>query len=137
MKDKYARQKKYAKEKLKRIPLDEKPGIYNQFRQVCEDNGTLPTTEMRKFIRKFTEENRMKKYFIDFNTGAGNEWADTLEEAFVLAENGLSYTQEPVCVYNGAELIAKLPWYGIEPSKDDVATANFGDSGFYGEWIKY
>lgn len=77
----------------------------------------------------------MKKYFIDFGTGAGNEWSDTLEEAIELAENGLSYTRESVYIYDDAELAAKLPWYGVEPSEDDVVTAKFGNSGFYGEWI--
>lgn len=79
----------------------------------------------------------MKKYFVNFGTGEGNEWADTLEEAMELAERGLSYTQESVCIYDGEEVITKLPWYGVEPSEDDVVTAKFGTSGFYGEWMEY
>jgi hypothetical protein len=51
------------------------------------------------------------------------------------AEDGISYTQCNVTIEdeNGNE-VADLPWYGIEPSEDDVVTAQFGNFGFYGEW---
>jgi len=135
MKDKYARQKKYIKENLVQFPLKLKPGIINQFRQVCNDADTNATAEIKKFIKKYTEENKTKKYFVDFGAGAGNEWADTIEEAMTLAVEGLSYTQETVNIYDGENIVATLPWYGIKPDNDDVITARFGDFGFYGEWI--
>lgn len=38
----------------------------------------------------------MGKYYIDYNTGAGNEYAETLEEAKALADEGACYTQESI-----------------------------------------
>lgn|GEM_PF-864274 len=134
---KHARQVKHLRGKYVRFPLDLKPGTLDQFRVVCEDNGTTPTTEIKKLIKKFTEEHKMKQLFIDFNTGAGNGWADTLEEAMELAEEGLAYTQQPVTVYDGEREVARLPWYGVEPEEGEVVTAHFGNYGFYGEWIIY
>lgn len=41
----------------------------------------------------------MGKYYIDYNTGAGNEYAETLEEAKALADEGACYTQESIHIY--------------------------------------
>ena len=38
------------------------------------------------------------KYYINYNTGAGNEWADTLEAAKELADDGAAYTQRPIII---------------------------------------
>ena len=76
-----------------------------------------------------------KKYLVDFNTGSGNEYTDTLEQAKELAERGLAYTQESVTIYCDDEEVAKLPWWGVQPEEDDVITESFGSYGFYGEWI--
>jgi len=78
-------------------------------------------------------------YFIDFNTGVGNKHAESLEEAMEIAETNLAYTQQSVKIYNTEDnsLVAKLPWWGTEPSDDDIVTAKFGGFGFYGEWEEY
>jgi len=76
----------------------------------------------------------MKKYFIDFNTGAGNEYAKTLEDAKRKAEENLAYTQQDVDIYEDDEIIATMPWWGTEPEQDDVVTTQFGNFGFYGQW---
>lgn len=79
------------------------------------------------------------KFLVDYQTGAGNQEAATLEEAQALAVKNLSYTQESVYVINKEtnERVAYLPWYGVAPEEDDVITERFGDAGFYGEWIVY
>jgi len=76
-----------------------------------------------------------RQYFIDFCTGAGNEVADTLEEAMRIAEEGLAYTQQPVIIYSAGGVVARLPWFGIEPEEDEIVTSRFGSYGYYGEWI--
>lgn len=78
------------------------------------------------------------KYYVNYGTGAGNEEINgTLEEAMKVAEEGLSYTQQTVCIQNECgEDVARLPWYGVRPEEDDVVTAQFGDFGFYGEWCE-
>ena len=78
-----------------------------------------------------------RQYFIDFGTGAGNEGADTLEEAMEIAEEGLTYTLQPVTIYSDGAEVARLPWFGIEPGEDEVVTSRFGSHGYYGEWIVF
>jgi len=83
----------------------------------------------------------MEKFYIDFNTGAGNENAETLEEAKKIAIDGVSYTQEPVFIYIVSDGVidsktaAILPWYGVSPREDDIVLISYGDFGFYGDWI--
>lgn len=76
------------------------------------------------------------KYYINYCTGAGNEYVvGTLEDAKKTAEESLSYTQEDVRIQTeDGEDVAVLKWYGTTPAEDDIVTARFGDSGFYGEW---
>ena len=76
----------------------------------------------------------MEKYLIDFNTGAGNEYAKTLEDAKRIAEANLAYTQQDVEIYENDEVVARLPWWGTEPEQDDIVTTQFGVYGFYGQW---
>lgn len=79
----------------------------------------------------------MEKYFINYSTGAGNEeYKGTLEGAMEKAEEGLAYTQESIGINNeDGDQVAYLPWYGMQPSDDDVVTCQFGSFGFYGEWV--
>lgn len=76
------------------------------------------------------------RYYINYGTGAGNEYVDgTLEDAKKVAEDGLAYTQTDVRIQTeDGEDVAVLNWYGVKPEGDDVVTARFGDFGFYGEW---
>lgn len=49
---------------------------------------------------------------------------------------GLAYTQTDVKIQTeDGEDVAVLKWYGVKPEEDDVVTAQFGDYGFYGEWV--
>lgn len=77
------------------------------------------------------------RYYINYGTGAGNEYIDgTLDEAKKAAEDGLAYTQADVKIQTeDGEDVAVLNWYGVKAEDDDVVTAQFGDYGFYGEWI--
>lgn len=77
------------------------------------------------------------RYYVNFGTGAGDEWVDgALEDAKKVAEDGLAYTQTDVKIQTeDGEDVAVLNWYGVKPEEDDVVTARFGDYGFYGEWV--
>ena len=89
----------------------------------------------------------MKKYYIDYNTGAGNEEFDgTLEEVKARADSGAAYTQEHIYIYelddtgNKADLVATRIWYGVrfDPSEyedgEDANVIEFGDFGHYAPW---
>jgi hypothetical protein len=78
----------------------------------------------------------MKKYYINYNTGAGNfEFEGTLDDAKKKAEEGICYTQQDVYIKNEeGNIVACLPWWGVEPEEDDYVTEQFGSFGFYGEW---
>lgn len=58
-------------------------------------------------------------YTVNFNTGAGNQEANTLEEAKQLAVEGISYTQENITIEKDGEAITTARWYGVEPSEED------------------
>jgi hypothetical protein len=77
----------------------------------------------------------MGKYFINYNTGAGNEEVNgTLDQAIDTAIKGISYTGENVDIYNVNDFenaVAQLTWYGTEPTNDDEPIATIGNSGFY------
>lgn len=83
---------------------------------------------------KIKKEREEMKYYINYNTGAGNDYADTLKEAKEIAERNLAYTQESVTIEFDGEEVARLPWWGMTPQEDDVITEQFGDFGFYGGW---
>lgn len=59
--DKYSAQVKHLREKYVRFSLDMKPDELAAFRAACEKVGTKPTTEIKRFIREFIEENGVNK----------------------------------------------------------------------------
>lgn len=73
---------------------------------------------------------------INYQTGAGNEIAETLEKAMATADDGCRYTQSSIIIEDddGNE-VAIRTWYGctegIELMENPIP---FGDSGFYGDW---
>lgn len=83
------------------------------------------------------------KFLVNFGTGAGNEFAETLEEAKEIAEENATYTQASITIEipnnneEENEVVAKLPWWSVHPGDDDVVTVDFGDFGFYGEWEEF
>jgi hypothetical protein len=77
----------------------------------------------------------MKKYFIDYQTGAGNQSIKgTLEEAIERAIKGARYTQESILIFEANNLeqpVAVLRWYGVKATINDDVTVDFGDYGYY------
>jgi hypothetical protein len=51
--DKYTAQKKHLRSKYVRFPLDLKPDVLASFKAKCEELGTTPTSEIKKFINEF------------------------------------------------------------------------------------
>lgn len=47
---------KHLREKYVRFPLDLKPEVLNRFKEVCQQKGTTPTTEIKRFIREYCGE---------------------------------------------------------------------------------
>ena len=77
-------------------------------------------------------------YYINYNTGAGNEWADTLEQAKAIADDGAAYTQQPIVIEDedGNE-ITRRPWWGVQYDEDEGDETDpicFGSSGYFGDW---
>jgi len=58
-KKKYDSQLKHLRSKYVRFSLDFRPDELEEFKQICQDIGTTPTTEIKKFVRTFCEENKM------------------------------------------------------------------------------
>ena len=74
-------------------------------------------------------------YEVDFQTGAGNESFDTVEEAKVYGEENAAFTQEAIIIRKDGHAVATLPWFGVVPEEDDDVTCAFGTHGFYGAWV--
>lgn len=52
-KSKYQAQIKNLRKNYVRFPLDLKPEVLEAFRKKCDELGTTPTTEIKKFIADF------------------------------------------------------------------------------------
>lgn len=86
----------------------------------------------------------MGKYYIDFNTGAGNEYAETLEDAKEIADDGAAYTQQNITIHpviNGKvdfdSTVTMRCWYGVAYDENKAYEENpicFGDFGYYADW---
>ena len=90
------------------------------------------------------------RYIVDFGTGVGNSSADSLDDAKVIAERDATYTQSSIYIIDRNKLpddydsddydkatVSQLPWCGVQPEEDDEVLVDFGDYGFYGEWIDF
>ena len=55
---KYQSQIKNLRKNYVRFPLDLKPDVLESFRAACEKNGTKVTTEIKKFINQYIEDNQ-------------------------------------------------------------------------------
>ncbi len=79
-------------------------------------------------------------YYIDYQTGAGNEYVTgTLEHAKAVADDHAARTERDICIYNEAdELVATRRWFGIaydeETDVDVEDPITFGCQGFYDDW---
>lgn len=90
-------------------------------------------------MRTFKGEKTMK-YFINYGTGAGNEWVEgTLEDAKQIADQGTSYPGCSVSIYDeNMEFVCKRKWWGcLTGIEDCVNPIQFGSFGFYDDWREY
>jgi hypothetical protein len=53
---KYKPQTKHIREHYKRLPIDLRPDVLDQFKAKCQANNTTPTTEIKKFINQYLRE---------------------------------------------------------------------------------
>ena len=53
---KYSSQIKNLRKNYVRFSLDFKPEMLETFKQKCKENGTTPTTEIKRFIAEYCEE---------------------------------------------------------------------------------
>ncbi len=53
---KYKRQQEYNRRTYVRFPLDLKPDVLNAFKAKCAANGTTPTTEIKRFIKEYCND---------------------------------------------------------------------------------
>lgn len=92
--------------------------------------------ENGEFIEGSDYEPAPTRYMVNHNTGAGNEDAYSIEEAKKKAELGINYTQQSIDIFDREkkEVIATLPWCGVEPGDDDDPFEEIG-GGFYGQWV--
>lgn len=56
-KSKYISQQKYIRKNYVRFPIDLKPEVLEQFKKLCNENNTTPTTEIKKFISEYCKHN--------------------------------------------------------------------------------
>lgn len=74
---------------------------------------------------------------VNFGTGAGNYDSELeLEELMEEVKENAAYTQIGIEILDESEnQIAYLPWYGVKAEDEDNVTVDYGDNGFYGEWV--
>ncbi len=56
----YSAQEKHIRKHYARFPLDLRPEVLEEFKKACKENGTTPTTEIKKFIASYCEAARGK-----------------------------------------------------------------------------
>ncbi len=54
----YSAQQKHIRKNYVRFPIDLRPETLEEFKKACEENGTTPTTEIKKFIASYCEAKR-------------------------------------------------------------------------------
>ena len=83
----------------------------------------------------------LNRYHIDYNTCAGDDYAQTLDEAKAIADRYASYTQQDIVItdWDGKE-IARRRWYGVSVDEDLYSDEDlddlirFGAYGYYDFW---
>lgn len=53
MTSKYKPQQKHIREHYKRLPIDLRPDVLEEFKAKCQAAGSTPTTEIKKFIDQY------------------------------------------------------------------------------------
>lgn len=57
---KYKSQIKNLRKNYVRFPLDLKPDVLEEFKRICSENGTTPTTEIKRFIAEYCQQHTQK-----------------------------------------------------------------------------
>ena len=83
-------------------------------------------------------------YYVDFGTGAGNFYEETLESAMEKADDGAGYTQQDINIFevDDQDNISENPimyrkWWGYQYQQEEEPYEKpicFGSFGFYGDW---
>lgn len=115
----------------------------DRLRELAELYGSQTKAVIAAIENLHTKEVEMKgimemTYTINYHTGAGNfEFNGDLEGAMVSADEGAAYTQQPIIIEdaNGEE-VARRDWYGVTPENEGDDIIQFGDYGYYGEWME-
>lgn len=55
--NKYKAQIKHIRKNYKKFHIDFKIDLFNKFQEVCKKNNTTPTTEIKKFVELYIEQN--------------------------------------------------------------------------------
>ena len=78
----------------------------------------------------------MGRYFVDFGTGAGNSYHNTIDEAKQAAEASMAYTGENIAIIDTDTdtLVSIAHWWGVEPDEDAQILCQFGSFGYYEIW---
>lgn len=58
MKKDYSAQQKYIRKNYVRFPLDLKPDVLEEFKRICKENNTTPTTEIKSFIDEYCNQGK-------------------------------------------------------------------------------
>ena len=75
------------------------------------------------------------KFYINHNTGAGNDWEATLEKAEKTAMFSANYTGKSITIEDEDDnVLACLPWHNYPATADDEAIIELGNFGFYSYW---
>lgn len=53
----YSAQQKHLRSHYVRFGMDFKPEVLEQFKALCAQNGTTPTTEIKKFVNSYIAAN--------------------------------------------------------------------------------
>lgn len=114
---------------------------FQKYKNYIQQFGQAVILDFENFALKKVQEIGDKKVIINYNTGAGNETAPTLEEAKQIADNGSRFTMRDITIEDGdGNVIIRRKWYGIniddqeEFDIDIDSVIRFGTNGFYGSW---
>ena len=61
MESKYQAQQKHLRQNYVRFPLDLKPDLLAAFKARCDELGTTPTAEIKKFIKTFCQTQKAEE----------------------------------------------------------------------------
>ena len=80
-------------------------------------------------------------YIINYGTGAGNETANTIDEAKKIADAGATYTQCNITILNDDDdnEVARRRWVGKQydhnnPDEHCDDRIDFGSFGYFADW---